>query len=152
MLDTTAGAITIGFLPDKAPEHVRTFLRLADAGLFDGTAFHRIVRGFVVQTGSLNTRRPSPRSSRSWCARAGAGVQRRAPRQGDRVNGAGDEPASATTSFFIVTADAPSLDGRYAVFGRAIDGLDVVETIEAAPVNGEAPVTPVVLNAVRLTK
>ncbi len=58
VLETSAGAITVEFLPDKAPEHVRNFLRLAQAGVFDGTAFHRVVRGFVIQTGSLSSRGP----------------------------------------------------------------------------------------------
>ena len=152
VLETSAGAITIGFMPDKAPEHVRTFLRLADAGVFDGTAFHRIVRGFVVQTGSLNTRGPLTEQQQKL-------VHALAPEFNDvrHVKGIvsmarGDDPASATTSFFIVTADAPSLDGKYTVFGRVIDGLDVVERIEATAVNGETPITPIVLKAVRVTK
>jgi cyclophilin family peptidyl-prolyl cis-trans isomerase len=58
ILETSLGAITIEFFPDRAPEHVRNFLRLAQAGVYDGTAFHRVVRGFVVQTGALNTRGP----------------------------------------------------------------------------------------------
>ena len=58
MLETTAGPITIELFPDKAPGHVRNFLRLAQTGVFDGTAFHRVVRGFVVQTGSLGSRGP----------------------------------------------------------------------------------------------
>ncbi len=62
----------------------------------------------------------------------------------------GDDPASATTSFFIVTADAPTLDGKYTVFGRVIDGLDVLDTIESTPVSGESPLTRVDLIKVRI--
>jgi peptidyl-prolyl cis-trans isomerase B (cyclophilin B) len=62
----------------------------------------------------------------------------------------GDDPASATTSFFIVTGPAPSLDGKYTAFGRVVDGLDVVENIDAAPVTGEAPVTRIDLIKVRI--
>jgi len=62
----------------------------------------------------------------------------------------GNDPASATTSFFIVTANAPSLDGKYTVFGRVIDGLDVLDKIESAPVNGEAPTTRIDLLKVRI--
>jgi peptidyl-prolyl cis-trans isomerase B (cyclophilin B) len=58
VLETSSGPVTIEFFPDKAPEHVRNFLRLAQSGVFDGTAFHRVVRGFVVQGGALNTRGP----------------------------------------------------------------------------------------------
>ena len=63
------GAITIEFFPDKAPEHVRNFLRLAQAGVYDGTAFHRVVRGFVVQSGALNTRGPLTEKQQSSCTR-----------------------------------------------------------------------------------
>ena len=62
----------------------------------------------------------------------------------------GDDPASATTSFFIVMGPAPSLDGKYTVFGRVADGMDVVDRIDAAPVNGEAPVTRIDLLKVRV--
>jgi cyclophilin family peptidyl-prolyl cis-trans isomerase len=64
----------------------------------------------------------------------------------------GDDPASATTSFFIVTGPSSSLDGKYTAFGRVVDGLTVVDAIEAAPVNGEAPVTRIDLRKVRLVK
>jgi peptidyl-prolyl cis-trans isomerase B (cyclophilin B) len=64
----------------------------------------------------------------------------------------GDDPASAMTSFFIVAGDAPSLDGKYTVFGRVTDGLAVVDTIEQTPVNGEAPVTRIDLKTVRILK
>jgi cyclophilin family peptidyl-prolyl cis-trans isomerase len=144
VLDTTMGAITIGFLPDKAPQHVRNFLRLAQTGVYDGTAFHRVVKGFVIQAGDLSSR---------TAALAGKQQKLVHPLQPEfndvkHVNGIvsmahGDDPASATTSFFIVTADAPSLDGKYTVFGRVLSGLDVVGKIEATPVTGEAPVTRV---------
>jgi peptidyl-prolyl cis-trans isomerase B (cyclophilin B) len=151
-LDTSLGPITIEFFADKAPEHVRTFLRLAAAGVFDGTAFHRVVRGFVVQTGSVTTRGAlSQKQSRL--------VRPLQPEFNDtrHVKGIvsmarGDDPASATTSFFIVTGDAPSLDGKYTAFGRVIDGLAVVEAIEQAPVNGEAPVNRIELRAVRIQR
>lgn len=62
----------------------------------------------------------------------------------------GDDPASATTSFFIVTGDAASLDGKYTAFGRVVDGLAVVDAIEQAPVNGETPITRIELVRVRV--
>jgi peptidyl-prolyl cis-trans isomerase B (cyclophilin B) len=64
----------------------------------------------------------------------------------------GDDPASATTSFFIVTGDAPSLDGKYTAFARVLEGMDVVERIDAAPVNGETPVTRIDLTRVRVVR
>jgi len=152
VLETSAGPITIEFFPDKAPEHVRNFLRLASAGVFDGTAFHRVVRGFVVQTGALTSRGPLTEKQQKL-------VHSLQPEFNDTKHVKGiismaraDDPASATTSFFIVTGDASTLDGKYTVFGRVVDGLAVVDTIEQTPVNGETPVTRVELKTVRIVK
>jgi cyclophilin family peptidyl-prolyl cis-trans isomerase len=152
VLDTSAGPITVGFFADKAPEHVRNFLRLADAGVLDGTSFHRVVRGFVIQTGYLTSRGPLTEKQQKL-------VRPLAPEFNDtkHVKGIismahGDDPASATTSFFIVTGDAPSLDGKYTVFGRVLEGLAVVDTIEQTPVNGEAPVNRIELRKVTVVR
>ena len=152
VLETSSGAITIEFFPDKALEHVRNFLRLAQSGVFDGTAFHRVVRGFVVQTGALNSRAPLTETQQKY-------VQTLKPEFNDtkHVKGIismarGDDPASATTSFFIVTGGASSLDGKYTVFGRVVDGLSVVDAIEQTPVNGETPVTRIELVHVRIAR
>jgi peptidyl-prolyl cis-trans isomerase B (cyclophilin B) len=150
VLETPLGNVTIAFLPDKAPEHVRNFLRLAQAGVLDGTAFHRVVRGFVVQAGYLATRGPLTQKQQTI-------VHPLVPEFNDtkHVKGIvsmahGDDPGSATSSFFIVTGDAPSLDGKYTAFGRVVDGMDVVEKIEATPVNGETPVNRIDLVRVRV--
>jgi peptidyl-prolyl cis-trans isomerase B (cyclophilin B) len=152
VLDTSAGEITVEFVPDRAPEHVRNFLRLASLGVFDGTSFHRVVRGFVVQTGALNTRGPLTEKQQKT-------VRALQPEFNDikHVKGIlsmarGDDPASAATSFFIVTGDAPSLDGKYTVFGRVIAGMTVVEAIEQSAVDGESPVARVDLRTVRILK
>ncbi len=152
VLDTTAGAITIEFVPDKAPEHVRNFLRLSSSGVLDGTSFHRVVRGFVIQGGYLTTRGPLTEKQQKL-------VKPQQPEFNDikHVKGIvsmarGDDPASATTSFFIVTGDAPSLDNKYTVFGRVVDGMAVVDAIEQAAVNGETPVSRVDLKSVRVLK
>ena len=152
VLDTTAGAITIEFFPDKAPEHVRNFLRLSSSGVLDGTSFHRVVRGFVIQGGYLTTRGPLTEKQQKL-------VKPQQPEFNDikHVKGIvsmarGDDPASATTSFFIVTGDAPSLDNKYTVFGRVVDGMAVVDAIEQAAVNGETPVSRVDLKSVRVLK
>jgi cyclophilin family peptidyl-prolyl cis-trans isomerase len=153
VLETTGGPVTIEFAPDKAPTHVRNFLRLASAGAYDGTAFHRVVRGFVVQTGSMDTRREPLTEAQQKLVRT------LAPEFNDiaHVKGTvsmahGPDPASASTSFFICTAPAPSLDGKYTAFGRVVSGLDVVEKIEATPVDGEKPTTRIDLTRVRVEK
>ena len=152
VLATSAGPITVEFFPALAPEHVRNFLRLAESGVYDGMAFHRVVRGFAVQSGSIGSRGPLTERQQKF-------VRTLAPEFNDtkHVKGIvsmarGDDPASASTSFFIVTADAPSLDGKYTAFGRVVDGMAVVEAIEASPVSGEAPVKRIELKTVRLVK
>jgi peptidyl-prolyl cis-trans isomerase B (cyclophilin B) len=153
VLETTAGPITVEFSPDKAPEHVRNFLRLASAGIYDGTAFHRVVRGFVVQTGSLNFRtEPLDETQQRLVRTLQPEFNDIAHVRGTLSMARGDDPASASTSFFICTAAAPSLDGKYTAFGRVVDGMSVVEAIEAVPVDGEAPRTRIALVKVRVEK
>jgi peptidyl-prolyl cis-trans isomerase B (cyclophilin B) len=152
VLETSSGAITIEFFPDKAPEHVRNFLRLAQSGVFDGTAFHRVVRGFVVQTGALNSRAPLTEKQQKYVRTLQPEFNDTKHVKGIISMARGDDPASATTSFFIVTGDASSLDGKYTVFGRVVDGLSVVDTIEQTPLNGETPVTRIELVHVRLER
>jgi cyclophilin family peptidyl-prolyl cis-trans isomerase len=141
VLETTLGSITIAFTPGVAPEHVRNFLQLAQAGVLDGTAFHRVVRGFVVQTGALDTRGPLTEKQQKIVHTLQPEFNGTTHHKGIVSMARGDDPASASTSFFIVTADAPSLDGKYTVFGRVIDGLDVLDQIESTPVSGESPTT-----------
>jgi peptidyl-prolyl cis-trans isomerase B (cyclophilin B) len=143
-IETSMGSMTVEFFPDRAPMHVRNFLRLASAGVYDGTTFHRVARGFVIQGGHLPTRRDALDEPQQ------ALVRNLQPEFNDTPHDKGilsmarlEDPASANTSFFIVTARTPALNGKYTVFGRVVEGLDVVDRIEAVPVNGEAPVTPV---------
>jgi peptidyl-prolyl cis-trans isomerase B (cyclophilin B) len=150
VLETSLGPVTIEFLPDKAPIHVRNFLRLAQAGVFDGTTFHRVVRGFVVQTGALNTRGPLTEKQQKYVHTLQPEFNDTKHVKGIISMARGDDPASATTSFFIVTGDASSLDNKYTAFGRVVDGLSIVDQIEQAPVNGETPVTRIELSRVRI--
>jgi peptidyl-prolyl cis-trans isomerase B (cyclophilin B) len=150
-LDTSMGAITIEFFPDKAPEHVRQFLRLADAGVYAGMAFHRVAPGFVIQTGALNTK-AAPLSERQQKI-----VRNLQPEFNDtkHVKGIvsmarGDDPASAQTSFFICTGTSTALDGVYTAFGRVVDGMAVVEAIEKVPRTGETPNERIELRAIRI--
>lgn len=153
IVETSLGNIVLEFFPDRAPNHVRNFLRLAQAGVYDGTAFHRVVRGFVIQGGHLPTRTgPLTESQQAF-------VRNLQPEFNDTPHDKGtlsmarlDDPASANTSFFIVTARTPALDGKYTVFGRAVEGLDVVEKIEASPVNGETPATRIDVTRVSIVK
>ena len=151
VLETSLGAITIELFPDRAPNHVRQFLRLAQAGVYDGTAFHRVVKGFVIQGGFMPSRREPPDEKQETYIRT---LQ---PEFNDTLHdrgivsmARGDDPASATSSFFIVLARTPALDKRYSAFGRVTSGLDVIEKIEAQPVNGETPVTRIEVTKARV--
>jgi peptidyl-prolyl cis-trans isomerase B (cyclophilin B) len=153
VLETSLGDITIAFMPDKAPNHVRNFLRLASAGVYDRTAFHRVVPGFMIQTGYLGSKQVVMDDAQQ------ALVGTLAPEFNDTLHdkgivsmARGDDPASASTSFFIVTARVASLDGTYTAFGRVVDGMAVVEAIEKVPCDGETPRTRVDLLRVRVIK
>jgi peptidyl-prolyl cis-trans isomerase B (cyclophilin B) len=153
VLDTSLGPITFALLPDRAPGHVRNFLRLASLGAYDGTSFHRIVHGFVVQGGMLDTRAaPLPQRVQRY-------VRTLAPEFNDTPHVKGtlsmarlEDPASASTSFFICTGPASSLDGKYTAFGRVIDGMATVEALDAVPVDGETPRQRVELRAARVAR
>ena len=153
VLDTSAGPITIAFFPDKAPGHVRQFLRLSAAGVFDGTAFHRVVPGFVIQTGALSSREaPVTEKQQKLVSPLQPEFNDTKHVKGIVSMARGEDPASATTSFFICTGESASLDGNYTAFGRVADGMSVVEAIEASPRNGEAPTTRVELKTVRIER
>jgi cyclophilin family peptidyl-prolyl cis-trans isomerase len=153
VIETPRGAIRLAFDPVKAPIHVRNFLRLAVTGVYDGTTFHRVVRGFVIQGGMVSTR------STPLTQQQQEHVTTLPPEFNDTPHLPGilsmartADPASASASFFICTGPAPSLDRQYSVFGRVVDGMDVVRAIEAAPVTGEDPVDPVPITRVRVER
>ena len=151
VLETRAGPITLEMFPDRAPGHVRNFLRLAQAGVYDGMAFHRIARGFVIQTGFVPSRStPLTEEQRSLIATLEPEFSDTPHVKGIVSMARGDDAASADTSFFIVTARAGALDGVYTVFGRVVDGIDAVDRIEATPVDGETPLQRIDLTRVRL--
>ena len=153
VLETSMGNVTFQFFPDKAPNHVRNFLRLASVGFYDGTAFHRVVKGFVIQGGFLPTR------SEPLDITQDRYIRKMAPEFSDVQHDKGtvslahgDDPGSGDTSFFIVLARTPVLDGKYSAFGKVVEGLDVIEKIEQVPVNGETPVSRIELRRVTVSK
>jgi len=151
VLETSQGPITIAFFADKAPETVRQFLRLAEAGVYSGMAFHRVAPGFVIQTGALSSR-TVPLSPKQQVL-----VHDLPPEFNDtkHVKGIvsmarGEAANSAQTSFFICVGASSALDGVYTAFGQVVDGMSVVETIEQTPRTGEAPNTRIDLTTVKL--
>jgi peptidyl-prolyl cis-trans isomerase B (cyclophilin B) len=152
VLETTAGPITIELFGEKSPEHVRNFLRLASAGVYDGTAFHRVVKGFAIQTGALTSRGPLTEKQQKLVHNLQPEFNDTRHVKGIVSMARGDDPASATTSFFIVTGDGSSLDGKYTAFGRVVDGMAAVDAIEQTPVNGEAPTARIEITGVKVVK
>lgn len=152
-IQTTLGDITVEFFPDRAPEHVRNFLRLAQTGVYETMSFHRVVKGFVIQGGFQPTRRePLDEKQESMIRTLQPEFSSTPHEKGILSMARTSGPASASTSFFIVTARASALDNQYSVFGRVIDGMDVVEKIEATPVNGEEPIARVEIRKVTVTR
>ena len=153
VLDTSKGEIELEFFADKAPETVRQFLRLSAAGLYDSTLIHRVVPNFVLQTGALAYREKPLTMAQN------ALVHNQPPEFSDTPNvpgivsmARGEDPASATTSFFICTGECRALDGKYTVFARVVRGMDVVKAIAVVPVDGETPREKIVLTRVLLTR
>mgnify|MGYP006115962553 CR=1 FL=1 len=148
-IETSMGAIIVELFPDRAPNHVRNFLRLSSAGIYNGTAFHRVAKDFVIQGGHMPSRLEPLEVPQEQL------IQSLEPEFNETPHDMGilsmarlEDPASATTSFFIVTGRSQGLDGLYTVFGRVVGGLDVVERIENVPVNGETPVERVAVRRV----
>lgn len=152
VLETTVGEVTLEFFPDRAPGHVRNFLRLAQLGVYDGTAFHRVVPGFVVQTGALSHRKaPLTQKQRPFVVNLPPEFNPTPHDVGILSMARGDAPDSAQTSFFICLGKAPSLDDKYTVFGRVVDGMPLIEGLAKVPLNGEEPVSRVEIVRVRIT-
>jgi peptidyl-prolyl cis-trans isomerase B (cyclophilin B) len=153
IIATSVGDITLELFPDRAPNHVRQFLRLASSGVYDGTSFHRVVRGFVAQTGHVPTRRePLTERQQSYIHMLQPEFNPTPHDRGIVSMARLDDPASASSSFFIVLGRSPALDNQYTVFGRVVAGLDVLDKIENAPLTGEAPVTRIEVTGVRLVR
>ena len=146
-LETELGAIEMAMMPENAPEAVRNFLNLSATGAFDTTTFTRVVKGFVIQGGNLQT-------SEKWGPELAKRMTRRLPDEPGLVKhvrgivsmARTDEPNSATTHFFILVGPGPHLDSKFSAFGTVTKGMEVVDAINQAPVEGEKPEKPVKIN------
>jgi peptidyl-prolyl cis-trans isomerase B (cyclophilin B) len=153
ILETTVGPITIELLPEKAPNHVRYFLRLAEAGIYDGTAWHRVVPGFIIQTGLVSTRSEPPPDEASKYIRTLEPEPNDTPHVAGTVSmDYGDDTAGASTSFFICTAESRYLDGKSTAFGKVVDGMNAVKAIENMPTDGDKPLARINLSRVRVER
>lgn len=133
VIETKFGQIIIEMLPDTAPGHVENFLKLAGSGFYDGTIFHRVIPGFMIQGGDPYTKG----MDKTRYGTGGPGYTIPAefndqPHSRGAVSMARSaDPDSAGSQFFIVVQDSRRLDGQYTVFGRVISGMEVVDQIVA---------------------
>ncbi len=131
IIETNQGKIEFNLLPDIAPETVRNFKKLANSGYYDGTLFHRVIPGFMIQGGDPNTKQPD----KSKWGQGGPGYSLKAEFSSrSHLSGIvsmarATDPDSAGSQFFIVTTDSTFLNGQYTVFGEVTEGMDVAEKI-----------------------
>ena len=152
-LHTTAGEIDIRFFPDVAPNHVKNFIDLAQSGFYNGTKFHRIIPGFMIQGGDPNTKTANVSS---W-GMGGSGKNVKAEfnsishKRGIVSMARAQDPNSASSQFFIVVKDSTFLDNQYTVFGEVTKGMDVADKIVNAPRGAQdRPNTPVAIESVKI--
>lgn len=135
VIDTKIGRIVLEFFPDVAPNHVANFKKLAKVGFYNGTTFHRVIPGFMIQGGSP-TSKDEDRSNDGIGGPGytiGAEFNDRPHLRGTLSMARRRDPNSAGCQFFICVAPQPSLDHKYTVFGQVIQGMEVVDQIAKAP-------------------
>ena len=131
VIETTLGTIEVEFFEDKAPGHVKNFKDLASKGFYDGTTFHRVIPGFMIQGGDPNTKS----EDRSQHGMGGPGYTidaefNETPHDRGVLSMArSQDPNSAGSQFFIEVKDSHFLDGQYTAFGQVTDGMDVADKI-----------------------
>ena len=142
LLETSKGPVVIEMRPDLAPGHVAQIKRLAREGFYDGMKFHRVIEGFMAQTGD----------ARSGTGTGGSGKKLKAEFSPEKhVRGTvsmarAQDPNSGDSQFFICFADAPFLNRQYTVWGRVIDGMENIDAIN----RGEPPRQPDTIVSMRV--
>ena len=162
LITTSKGNITVELLPAKAPETVANFLRYVDEGFYNGTIFHRVISGFMIQGGGFDqayTKKPTHDPVMNEADNGLPNVR------GSIAMARTSDPHSATAQFFINHTDNPALDHRnkgsgwgYAVFGKVTDGMEVVDKIASVdtgpggPFRQDAPREMVVIETISQIK
>ena len=135
VIETKFGNIELRFFPEVAPNHVNNFIELAKKGFYDGTTFHRVIPGFMIQGGDPNTKDPD--RSKHGMGSPGHTIKAefndRHHKRGTLSMARSADPHSAGSQFFICVADASHLDRKYTVFGEVISGMDVVDKMVSQP-------------------
>ena len=146
ILKTTYGDVEIELYSDKAPNHVQRFKKLADSGHYDGVVFHRVIDGFMAQTGDVKFGNSNnPEFDLSLAGTGGSDLPNLKAEFTDIAHTRGilsaarsADPDSANSQFFIVFNDASFLDGQYTVWGQVLEGMELVDNIT----RGEPPQDP----------
>jgi len=135
VIETKFGNIELRFFSEVAPNHVSNFIELAKKGFYDGTTFHRVIPGFMIQGGDPNSKNPD----KSMHGMGGPGYTIKAEfndkphKRGILSMARAAQPDSAGSQFFICVADAPFLDRQYTVFGEVVSGMEVADKIVNQP-------------------
>lgn len=153
-LKTTKGDIVMELYPDKAPATVENFLKLANAGFYNGVKFHRVIPGFMIQAGDPNTKGDDISSY----GMGGPGYTIEDEFTNGLSNARGmvamantGAPHSGGSQFFINVKDNTSLDGGYSVFGKVLSGMDVADAIVSVPRNAsDMPNDPITVTSVEV--
>lgn len=154
IINTSEGEIVLEFWPDVAPGHVENFKKLAKQGFYDGTCFHRVIKGFMIQGGDPLTKEQANQSR--WGTgdpgyKIKAEFNDKPHTRGVLSMARSSDPNSAGSQFFICHSDARSLDKQYTAFGKLIKGGDVLEkiaTTQTAP--GDRPVTRMNVESIKI--
>src|SRR4030065_2617748 len=131
VIETKFGNIELKFFPDVAPNHVNNFIELAKKEFYNGTTFHRVIPGFMIQGGDPNSKNPD----KSKHGMGGPGYTIKAEfnnkphKRGTLSMARAQQPDSAGSQFFICVADSAFLDKKYSVFGKVVSGMDVADKI-----------------------
>ena len=135
IMETNRGTMQLKFFPDVAPKHCRNFKKLANSGFYDRTAFHRIIPGFMIQGGDINSRDNDPKNDGlggpGWTV--DAEFNDISHKRGVLSMARSKDPNSAGSQFFICVADSPHLDGAYTAFGEVIENVHVADHIVKTP-------------------
>jgi len=161
-LQTDMGDITLKFYYDKAPHHVQNFVDLAASGFYDGTMFHRVIPGFMIQGGDPNTKKPEdPTHPYGTGGNVVGGKEVRlkaefsdiSHKRGILSMARSPDPNSASSQFFIVVKDSAFLDNQYSAFGEVVSGMDAADKIAAAPRGAnDRPNQPIRIKKILLTQ
>ena len=144
IIKTKFGDIHIKLYPDVAPNHVENFIKLAKSGFYDGTIFHRVIPGFMIQGGDPNTKNSlrkdtygqgGPKDGKGNPILLKAEFSDIPHKRGIVSMARANEPDTAGSQFFVVVEQSPFLDGKYTVFGEVTKGLGVADRIVSVPKN-----------------